>query len=565
MMDIKQFRELYDTHNAYWDAERREMRQLRNAYSNRYWDKAIQPDQVLIEVPRAYEYIEGYVASLFARNPAVVVKADLRGAGTPSKVQAICNEFLNHVRTQLEDATRLALIYPCSYLKLSFNTNSDVFRRVSASAVAPWDCIVDLDASSWADQSYCAHRYYITEDEARERFGNRRFSKHNIVRYLDQQQEESTLFASYQNKVMEDERSVFSYIEIVELYNLADNRFYIWSPDYSDGNRWLQDGVEIITADEEGNEEKEKYRDIPFTDGSGQPIAPIVPLYYSRMPDLPMRGYSALRRVYDQIQETNIIRSYQAAMVRRAARQWVIEKGVFSDESLSKIAQGQDGEFIECELSQGQQLQGSIMAVPHSPVPAELQNYIIQVGDDLQRGSVMAPFTRGEATKATATEVTALAAYTSTEVGRLARERDNAIEKMAELYISMMRVFLGEDSDIVLLNGKPEVISANDLQGNFGYYAQDSGSTPISEAIQKQEFMQTVPLLQQLGVPPQQILKELIRVYDLPESLLPEALTSTDAEKPQPSQMGMTAEQLPPAEAVLGLPPNPKNIRQVLP
>jgi hypothetical protein len=187
------------------------------------------------------------------------------------------------------------------------------------------------------------------------------------------------------------------------------------------------------------------------------------------------------------------------------------------------------------------------------------------VGDDLQRGSVMAPFTRGEATKATATEVTALAAYTSTEVGRLARERDNAIEKMAELYISMMRVFLGEDSDIVLLNGKPEVISANDLQGNFGYYAQDSGSTPISEAIQKQEFMQTVPLLQQLGVPPQQILKELIRVYDLPESLLPEALTSTDAEKPQPSQMGMTAEQLPPAEAVLGLPPNPKNIRQVLP
>ena len=564
-MDINQFREAYDSHNAYWDAERREMRKLRNAYANRYWDKAIEPDQILIEVSRAYEYVEGYVASLFSRNPAVVVKADLRGAGTPSKVQAICNEFLSSIRTQLEDATRLALIYPCSFLKLSFNTNSDIFRRVSASAVAPWDCIVDLDASSWADQSYCAHRYYITEEEAKARFGNRRFTKHQIIRYLDQQQEESTIFASYQNKVTEDERSVFQYIEIVELYNLADNRFYIWSPDYADGDRWLQDGVTLVTADEDGTEESEKFRDIPFVDGAGQPLPPIVPLYYSRMPDMPMRGYSALRRVYDQIQETNIIRTYQASMVRRAARQWVIEKGVFSDEALSKIAQGQDGEFVEVELSQGQQLSGSIMAVPHSPVPNELQSYIMQVSDDLQRGSVMAPFTRGEATKATATEVTALAAYTSTEVGRLARERDAAIEMMAELYTSMMRVFLGDDSDIVLLNGKPEVISSTDLFGNFGFFAQDSGATPISEAIQKQEFLQTVPLLQQLGVAPQQILKELVRLYALPESLLPEAVTSTDAEKPQPSEMGVTAEQLPPAEAVMGLPANPKNIKEVLP
>jgi hypothetical protein len=283
------------------------------------------------------------------------------------------------------------------------------------------------------------------------------------------------------------------------------------------------------------------------------------------MPDMPLRGYSALRRVYDQVQETNIIRTYQASMVRRAARQWVIEKGVFSDESLSKIAQGQDGEFIEVDLSQGQQLHGSIMAVPHSPVPTELQSYIAQVGDDLQRGSVMAPFTRGEATKATATEITALAAYTSTEVGRLARERDAAIEKIAELYASMMRVFLGEETDIILLNGRPELIRSSDLYGNFGYYAQDSGATPISEAVQKQEFMMAIPLLQQLGVAPQQILKELIRLYDLPESLLPEAITSTDAEKPQPTVSGLESMQQPPEEAVMSLPPNPTNIRSVLP
>ena len=561
-MNIDKFREVYESHNAYWDTERREMRKLRNAYANRYWDKAIEPEQVLIEVSRAYEYIEGYVASLFSRNPAVVVKADLRGKGTPAKVQAICNEFLSSIRTQLEDATRLALIYPCSYLKLSYNDQPDIFKRVQASAIAPWDCIVDLDAASWKDQGYCAHRYYITMEEAKFRFGNRRFHGHSVVRYLDQGQEENTIFKSYQ--AMEPESSVFEYVEIVELYDLGNNRFFIWSPDWNDGNKWLQDGVSLEVDDGKGGVIKEKYRDIPFQDGSGDPLMPIIPLYYSRMPDMPLRGYSALRRVYDQIQETNIIRTYQASMVRRAARQWVIEKGVFSDEELSKIAQGQDGEFIEVELSQGQNIQRSMMAVPHAPVPAELQHYINQVGDDLQRGSVMAPFTRGEATKATATEITALAAYTSTEVGRLARERDNAIEGLAAVYIGMMKVFLGDDTDIVLLHGRPEVIGAKDLEGSFGYYAQDSGATPISEAVQKQEFMQTVPLLQQLGVPPQQILKELIRLYDLPESLLPEAITSTDAEKPQPSDMGIQSPQ-PAAQEVMNLPANPSNIRSVLP
>ncbi len=41
---------------------------------------------------------------------------------------------------------------------------------------------------------------------------------------------------------------------------------------------------------------------------------------------------------------------------------------------MSKLAQGNDGEFIEVELSQGQQLSNSILSVPHTPVPAELES-----------------------------------------------------------------------------------------------------------------------------------------------------------------------------------------------
>ncbi len=52
--------------------------------------------------------------------------------------------------------------------------------------------------------------------------------------------------------------------------------------------------------------------------------------------------------------------------------------------------------------------------------------------EDRERGTVAASFVRGEATKATATEIAALAAYTSSELGCMARERDGAIEQLVE-------------------------------------------------------------------------------------------------------------------------------------
>ena len=108
----------YDDHNKYWDHHRVELRQLRNAYMTRYWDKQSAPEQIVIETSRAYEFVEGYIASLFARSPSVVVKGDVRGQGDPQIVQTLCNNFLDNIRTQLEDASRLGLIYPASFLKL---------------------------------------------------------------------------------------------------------------------------------------------------------------------------------------------------------------------------------------------------------------------------------------------------------------------------------------------------------------------------------------------------------------------------------------------------------------
>ena len=547
-MKAKVAEALFRRHEQYWDKQKKELRKLRSAYMTRYWDRDY-----------AYEYIEGYIASLYSRNPSVIVKGDVRGRGNPAKAQAMSNSFLDNIRTQIEDVSRLALIYPCAFLKLYATQHPDPFKRVGVSAVACWDIVVDTDAPSWEQQKYVGHRYHITVDEAKEKYGNKQYATHQLIRFLDHDHDSDNLHSmgvnlAAVNKSGEDIDSPFEYIQVVEFYDLKNNKMYVWSPDYQNGQKWLYDGIEIEISEDQ----TERFDRIPFTDAADNPIAPIVPLYFSRQPDFPMQGYSALRRVYSQVEETNIVRTYQSTMVRRAARQWIVKKGVFSDEDMAKLAMGADGEYIEAELSPSQNIAGSIQSVPHTPVPAELEQYIRQVNDDFQRGSVMAPFTRGEATRATATEITALASYSSSEIGRLARERDAMIEYCAGVYICMMKIFLQDDPDVIVLNNKTEIVRSEDLDGDFSYYALDAGATPVSEAVKKQDFLQAIQLLQGLGVPQQKLLQELVRKLDLPEDFL-------DVEIQGIQQMAQPQGQPSPTATIEeGVPGSPEQVAQLL-
>ena len=158
-----------------------------------------------------------------------MVKGDIRGNGSPEKVQTIVNTYLAGIRNQLEDATRLALIYTCSFMKLVPNAHPDPFKRISVSAVAPWDVIVDTDATSWSDQKFIGHRYFLTIADAKKKYGNKKFATHSLLRFLDQGTElEET---GYRESNTNDDM-VFEYVEIVEFYDLENDHLMIWSPDY---------------------------------------------------------------------------------------------------------------------------------------------------------------------------------------------------------------------------------------------------------------------------------------------------------------------------------------------
>ena len=239
------------------------------------------------------------------------------------------------------------------------------------------------------------------------------------------------------------------------------------------------------------------------------------------------------------------MRTYQAQGVRRMARQWMVRAGFLSEDSAAKIAQGLDGEFVEVDLAPGADLAGNILPVPQAPIPGDIAAYATTVDMDIRDAGLLAPFTRGEVTKSTATEQNLLAAYTSSELGRMARIRDAVITGLAQTYNVMLSVVLGDDAEPLALPNPvgPTILSADDLTGDFGYWAVDAGTTPMSDLAKQQSLERLAPILVQLGADPGLILEEMVRVFQLPENLSTPAPPPPEVAPPAPE--GLPPEGLP--------------------
>jgi len=251
-----------------------------------------------------------------------------------------------------------------------------------------------------------------------------------------------------------------------------------------------------------------------------------------------MEGYSAMARVYDQCFEKNVLRTFWANAVRRDSRQFIYKEGVFDEEALAKITSGVDGAMIPTDSDT---LSGLIAEVPVTPISSNHAVYLNYIESDIQKGSLTAGFTRGEASKATATEVTALMQYTASELGKMARDRDATIEQVVSLYLRMLLPLI-EDGDTIVV-ATPEGAKAatvSKLDADWTIYATDGGGTPMTDMVRKQQLIQLIPLLPGLGVPPEAIRAEVVRLFDLPEEF--------DKEAPAPQQTATSAEPPPPAQ-----------------
>lgn len=537
---------IVEEHDEYWQSRKSRLREYKRLYLTHFWKSDVPYNDSILrtEVPKAYEVVESYLGSLFVKNPACFVQPDIRGRGNPEVAEATANQYLLDVREQIEDATRLALIYPCSFMKLAPVESVDPLKRVECAALPPWEVIVDPTATSWEAQRWVGHTYLMPLKEATVRYGRRKssFTARAYTKWIDTPD-------GVENTTQADgEPDVSQWVRVVEVYDLRSDKLLVWSPDFSGGDKFLFTGVKVQVgtleddADEQQTaEDRELVHEttgIPYKSASGRPVVPIIPMYLSRDPDTPLRGYSLIGRSVDQFREINVMRTYQAQGTRRMARQWLVRAGFLSEDGAAKVAQGLDGEMIEVDLPPGTTLEGNMMPVPNPPIPADIAAYAATVQQDINEAGVLAPFTRGEVTKSTATEQNLLAAYTSSQIGRMARVRDGVISSLAETYNIILSVILGDEGEPLSLPMPvgPTILSADDLTGDFTYWAVDQGSTPMTDLVKQQNLERLTPVLVQLGVDPAVVLEEIIRTYNLPESFLPQAAPPPEIQSPPEAQ-----------------------------
>jgi len=329
-------RTILQDHTDYWEGQSTVLKQYKNAYENRFWDGMVYDESMIrIETADCFSYVEGYIAALFSKSPAVVIGGDAANtAGDPELAQAAANRFLFTQREQLEIASRLALIYPNSFLKLSPTNSDEMLDKVSIRAIPPWEVIVDRDASAWDGQRFVGHTYYLTMPDARAKFGAKTFTTVPKEDYFSngpmpyRTASPSTGVYGGSNKNYVDLPDDYQYIQVVELYDLAYDALYFWSPNYKNGEDLLEK------------------MEIPVRTFDDRPLPTIAPLYYARKPDRPMEGLSAVSRVYDQFYEKNVLRTYWANAVRRDSRQYLYKQGAFDEDELAKITAGIDGAMI---------------------------------------------------------------------------------------------------------------------------------------------------------------------------------------------------------------------------
>jgi len=530
-------------HRNYWSRQRDRMTAYSRAYLGEMFTSAADPmarveNHVTVNTADGYAYIEGFVASLYSKAPALAVGPDAKGGGNPEVMEAVANRFLYDKMVVAERALRYSLIYPYSFYKLAPKENDSLLDSVDIRAVHPWDIIVDFDAEEWTESRFVGHRYFLPMGAAKQKFPSIKWNSMVKEEYLNTRLEGGARdeYGHSQSATgLLDGSQLLSYVEIFEIYDLMNDKLIFYSPSAVRAKKIID------VADP-----------IPFRKADGSPCPPLVPVYLSYAPDQPLRGFSSMARVYDQLWEINNMRTVWANGLRRDARIYVTRRGAIDQEGASILAENRDMSIVELDVPPETDARTALVPLEGNRFSPDYQIYKAEIRADLDRGTVMAPFTRGTATNASATEVAALTQYSANEIGRMARFFHRSLEMVGEVYQSLIyHLIMTSDEDrkeVVLVDRDPVVLTRKQFEGSFKFAFADQASTPIASAIKRSAVTQLLPVLMDLGVPAPEILSYLVNVFDLPEEFIVEQMEAAPGVEGMPS--GAT-EQVPLQEAAI--------------
>jgi hypothetical protein len=510
-LELSDIHGILTAHDTYWSNQRPLMQKLKRAYKGSALDDTMMTinEDILVETSDGYAFVQSYVASLFAKDPALTIERGPEEKGDAKLTEVVANNFVHKQVETFKTSITKGLVFPFCGIKLGFQKRTSPLDQIRAKVIQPWDMILDTDAEEWDTQRYIGHRYYIPISEAYDRFGRKKFQGTQREEYLTSSR---TVGIQYRPRMSIGSGGsiTLTYVEIFEIYDLINDQRIIYSPNLN-----TNDGI------------IERIK-IPVRMIDGSPCVPISPMYICYDIDKPLRGWSSLQRILRAIEENNLGRTSLADSVRRNARLFAARKGLLDKQAIQTITENKDMSIVELEISPETPISNAFYQIPSPGVNSDLFTYLNYIREDLERGSVTAPFTRGQSTNSTATEIAALSQYTSTEVGSMGRSRDLCIERVAEIYIRMLYYLLaeaeqdGKSSKIVITHGNQRsVLTADTINAAFRYTAADQSSTPMAASVKRQRFLESFGTLMSLGADPKALLKYMVREFEYSDDFIP--------------------------------------------
>jgi len=361
-------------HRQHWDRQKTNMTAYSKAYTGDMFSEdlaGVHNGRVTVETADGYAYVEGFVASLYSKSPALAVGPDSKGQGNPEVMEAVVNRFLYDKVVVAERGLRYSLIYPYAFFKLALKENESILDSVDIRAVHPWDIIVDLDAEEWTDSRFVGHRYFLPYNQAKEKFPGIKFDPVVKEEYLKTSLgvAANDSYGNSQSSSAEFSGSrLLSYVEIFEFYDLMEDKLIFYSPSAQRAKKVIHESDPI-----------------PFRKADGSPCPPLVPVYLSYNPDQPLRGFSAVARVYDQLWEINNMRTVWANGLRRDARLYVARRGALDQEGASILAENRDMSIVELDVPPDMDARSALMPLEQASFSPDYAIYKAEIRADLDR------------------------------------------------------------------------------------------------------------------------------------------------------------------------------------
>lgn len=519
-MTPAEFRPIYESHRAAWSGRAEEMKTYLNLYRNGGEGTPI---------PMTFQLIESLNGSLFLRAPGVVGQAGVYGEGDPQLSAAIANEILRRNQDAIEAASKAGLVFPGAYIAVVPIKARNPMDRVKILPVHPWRVIRDMDAPDWGSQRWVGLITEVPIEQAMEDYSTTQtdWMAHPKVEDI-------------QNTVIANPEA--QYVTIVEVWLPQDGRQVVWSPDHQ-GDGWVYEGEEIQVGGRVEDQEAQDDAPVEKVDGmlysaSGSPLIPVIPIIYNPDPLDSQSGLSFIGVNRPQLQSLNDVSTAQDKMAKKARRLYMTSPDMLDESSRLALEGGEDSTILTPQRLGDVPMGETVVPLPLLPVPADVPNYKASLLADLEKASMMPGFTLGQASRATATEVSQLAAYADTKLGKMASTLARAVAQAAEVAVALLRVMLGDEVEAISLPRPlgPKLLKAADLEGDWSFVTVDGANTPASQFQQRQDLERLAPLLAQLGVPPSKILEAMVKAYNLPEDFIAAEVTNAIVPTPQEGQ-----------------------------